>query len=146
MHLRRCSFLFPDTTHDRPPTLSLDISGPLPYSGATGTDLPPKCPSTRLRPQRFSASEFWRRLRAASTRLTPQFVMVQISLISLIPKGDPSDEESDDCTSPIGLHWALNCGCSCHCGLAEQPNHSDREDAPRRCRYSGREVDLRPHS
>jgi hypothetical protein len=39
----------------------------MPYSATIGTDPPLKSPSTRVCPQRFSSTEFWRRLRAAKT-------------------------------------------------------------------------------
>jgi hypothetical protein len=43
----------------------LDIPSKIPYSGPTGTESALKSPGTRIRPQRFSSIEFWRRLRAA---------------------------------------------------------------------------------
>jgi hypothetical protein len=46
---------------------SLDIAGELPYSGTVDPDPALESPSTRLCLQRFSSTEFWRRLRAAKT-------------------------------------------------------------------------------
>jgi len=51
----------------RGPISLLDTPREMPYSGTVGTDPALKSPSTRLRPQRFSSTEFWRRLRAAKT-------------------------------------------------------------------------------
>ena len=48
-------------------TSLLDPPSKMPYSGHIGTDPALKSPSTRLPSQRFSSTEFWRRLRAAKT-------------------------------------------------------------------------------